>query len=363
MNYRQVLRILPKPATNALRRAFGESLAKRKMDHYNEDFPRVINISFMEKTCMFRCTMCPYAEEEIRDLYRNPPNRNEMTFETLKNLVSGVPNSPDITFDMSNIGETLEFKPLAEFIAYMKKEKPLVQTVISTNIVLLNEETFRALVASGLDVIQLSLYAHNAHDHHAITGSRSYERCCENIRNASRIRKELGLTKPYMKVFMMEAVETQKHIDDFRHYWSQYVDEAFARPIYNLARDIEGLTPIFTHVDRERRYPCVTPWYSVAVRSNGDVLGCYIFHWDGESKEIVLGNVNETPMREIFRGERIQELRRAHLEQSFAGFKACQSCDLWEAYANVFEKQPSGAFRYAPMTPADFFRRAPQRGG
>jgi MoaA/NifB/PqqE/SkfB family radical SAM enzyme len=360
MNYRSALRYIPAPAKAFLRRRFGDSLARRKMDHYNEDFPKSINISFMEKTCMFSCTMCPYHEQDVRDLYNV---KSEMSFETLKNLVAGVPNRSDITFDMSNIGETLEFKPLPEFIAYMKKERPLVQTIVSTNIVMMNEALFRALAKAGLDHIQLSLYAQNAHDHHAITGSRSFERCCENIRTAARVKKELGLTKPLLKVFMMEAMETRHHVEEFVQYWSPYVDEAFARPIYNVAREIKGLTPVFGGADFANRYPCVTPWYSVAVRSNGDVLGCYIFHWDGESKDIVLGNVNEKPLGEIFRGETFQHLRRAHLEQKLADYKACQTCDLWEAYANVFRKDTDGTFHYTPVTVADFFRHAPQRGG
>ena len=131
------------------------NMAGQKLFLYNKRLPRVINISFNEKTCMYSCKMCPYSEQEVRSHYRHA---SEMDFETLKRIVDAVPNDPYYSFDISAVGETLEFPQLAEFIAYMKREKPLVNTIISTNVMLLTPEMAQALFAAAAWIPSSSAY-------------------------------------------------------------------------------------------------------------------------------------------------------------------------------------------------------------
>lgn len=337
------------------------TMAGQKLFLYNEKLPRVINVSFIEKTCMFACKMCPYAEQTVRDMYKDG---SEMSFETLKNLVASVPDDSYYTFDISAIGETLLFKPLPDFIKYMKQQRPRVNVTISTNALPLTEDRFRALVESGLDTIQLSLYAENAEDHKAITQSTQFHRVCENIRAASRIRKEMGSKTPFMQVFMMGAKETEDTEARFIEYWTQYVDESFIRPIYNLGREIEGMTPTFEDTPSEKRYPCIMPWYSTAIRSNGDVLACYMFHWHEETYKKPVGNINEQSLEEIWASREFRKFREAHLNLDLEDYPVCQKCNLWQAYTNVWEEGPDGKFSYNRVRIKDFLARAPeQRGG
>ena len=78
---------------------------------------------------------------------------------------------------------------------------------------------------------------------------------------------------------MIECKENSHTAQSFLDFWSRHVDKAFLRPMYNVGRRIEGMTPLFTPELPEKRYPCITLWYSTAVRSNGDVLPCYMYHW------------------------------------------------------------------------------------
>lgn len=163
------------------------NMAGQKLFLHNDRIPRVINISFNEKTCMFSCRMCPFNEDSVRSRYRKGTS---MSMETLERLIDSVPNDPFYSFDMSSIGETLEFDRLPEFISRMKERRPLVNTIVSTNAVLLSEQYFNALIDSGLDSIQFSLYAENAEDHQFITGTKSFERVKNNIIRAGQIRSQ-----------------------------------------------------------------------------------------------------------------------------------------------------------------------------
>lgn len=357
--------LLEKVRTTRSLRGFAQSfllrtMAGQKLFLRGEDLPRVVNLSFNEKTCFYACTMCPYAEQAVRDMYAE---KHEMSFQTLRNVVASFPNDPYYSFDISAIGETLQFARLAEFIAYMKREKPLVNTIISTNGLLLTEDLFVRLAESGLDTIQFSLFAENARDHETITKTQTFEKVTENIRRAARIKKARGWTKPYLQTFMIEAEETKDRVAPFVETWSRVVDQAFARPIYNLGRKIEGLTAAFDPTPPSKRYPCIVPWYSTAIRSNGDVLHCYMFHWHPEAKDRKVGNVNEKPLREIWRDPEFRRFREAHQTQKLDDYPLCQSCDGWAAYTNVW-KRSGERFDFAPLEATDLVRRAPShRGG
>lgn len=336
------------------------NMAGQKLFLHNETVPRVVNISFNEKTCMYSCRMCPYTEKDVRAHYRKA---SEMDFETLRGIVRSVPNDPHYSFDISAIGETLEFEPLPEFIAYMKRERPLVNTIISTNGVLMTPERFEKLADSGLDSIQFSLYAENAEDHAHITGTRTFARVKENILAACAMARK-RVHRPFLQAFMIECAENAHTADRFLAFWSQQVDKAFLRPLYNVGRKLEGMTPTFEPVLPERRYPCITPWYSTAVRSSGEVLPCYMFHWSKDGWDRSLGNIREQTLAELWRTPAFRKFRQAHLSGDLRDYPICRRCDLWSGYTNVWKRQPGETFAFDPVRLGDFLKPAPEyRGG
>ena len=313
---------------------------------YNERLPRLINVSMNEHTCMYRCRFCPMHTGETRQMYRG---KSEMSWETLRNLVANIPNDGFFSFDISSIGETLEFDLLPEYIGYMKKERPLVNTTISTNGLLLTPEVMERLVRSGLDTMQVSLFAHTAEDYEWVCGGKHYERVCENIRNAMEIKRQMGYLTPQVQVFIAGIEEFRSKFQAFLDTWRPVVDVAFVRPINNSHVN-NGLTPIF-QVKKER-YPCIGPWYRTSIRSNGDVLACQRIHFYDRGHKI--GNINQQSLAEIWQSEAMQELRRIHLEGRWDQHEMCRDCDSWDAYTNIWDKEGD---RYScQIKPLDFFR-------
>jgi len=348
------------------RKSFAENfllntMAGQKMFLYNEDIPRVINISFIEKKCMYKCRMCPYSCGDVREHFEKS---SEMDIETLMRIVDSVPNDPYYSFDMSAVGETLEFDPLPEFIAYMKRKKPLVNTIVSTNGVLLDERLFTRLVASGLDNLQVSLFAENRDDHAFITGSKTFDRVKANLERAAEVKRRLGARKPFIQTFLLETRETTPSRQRFLDHWTPRVDKAFVRPLLKRGMDIQGLTPLYDFAPARRRRPCMQPWYSTAINSRGEVLPCYSYHWDPTTWGFSLGNIREKPLREIWKGPVFREFRRKHLAVDLDGLPACAKCASWNDYTDIWETEPTGSYKASPLAVRDFFTRVPaQRGG
>jgi len=328
------------------------NMAGQKLFLHNARIPRVINISFNEKTCMYSCRMCPYSEQDVRKHYQNA---SEMDFATLERLVANIPNDPYYSFDISAIGETLEFTKLAEFISYMKQKKPLVNTIVSTNAVLLTPKKTISLFESGLDSIQFSLYAQNAEDHEYITNTKTFDRVRDNILAACELRATYDGKTPFMQAFMIECHENSHTSQEFLDFWSQHVDQAFLRPMYNVGRKIDGMTPIFEQPNQKKRYPCIMPYYSTAIRSNGEVLPCYMYHWNKQGWEESLGNINELSLAKIWQTRSFQKFREAHLRLDLTDYPICQRCNLWYAYTNIWRKKADGTFTYDGLKLRDFF--------
>jgi radical SAM protein with 4Fe4S-binding SPASM domain len=337
------------------------TMAGQKIFLYNERLPRVINLSFNEKTCFYKCRMCLYSERDVRDHYRE---QSEMRFETLRRIVDSVPNDPFHSFDISAVGETLEFGKLAEFVAYMKRKRPLVNTIVSTNGVLLDEKTFLALAHAGLDNLQVSFFAENAEDHEFITGTKTFERVAENLERACRLKRQLGLPKPFIQSFVLESRETAPTTQRFVDRWSPLVDKAFVRPLLKRSMDIQGMTPTYEFEPEGPRRPCMQPWYSTALNSKGEVLPCYGFHWHETTWQTNFGNVNDASLTEIWRTEAFRAFREKHLRLDLDDLPVCRKCSSWNDYTDIWARNPDGSWRPAPLRPVDFLRRAPgQRGG
>lgn len=333
---------------------FRDLMAGQKLFLYHDDLPRVINISPIDFTCMYSCKMCPFHEQDTRDLYAN---RIEMSHDTLAAIVESVPNDPHYSFDISAFGETLLFKPLPDFIAHMKRERPLVNTVVSTNALPLTESMFRRLVEAGLDTLQLSLYAQNPNDYANITGTKpeNFAKVTENVRSAAGIRKQMGVSHPFMQAFIFATRETEPTLGAFIDEWSGYVDKAFVRHVYSAGRTIEGMTPLRETKLPAKRYPCVQPWYSTGIDANGDVHFCRMFQWHRESKDMILGNIKSRSLREMWASPEFKAFRDDHLNMRLEKHPVCQKCDSWSNYTNIFDENQDGTYRYDGVGPADFW--------
>jgi MoaA/NifB/PqqE/SkfB family radical SAM enzyme len=314
---------------------------------YNPQRPRLINISMNERTCMYKCKFCPMHTDNTREIYRR---KSEMSWETLQNIVHSLPNDGVYSFDISSIGETLELEALPEYLAYMKKERPFVNTTISTNGLLLTPDIMQRLVASNLDTMQVSLFAHDADDYEWICGGKHYERVCQNIVEAMEVRRKMGVNHPQVQVFIAGIEEFRSKFEPFLAKWNNIVDVAFVRPI-NCSSINQDITPIFQV--KKKRYPCIGPWYRTSIRSNGDVIACQRIQFF--DRDHAIGNINEQSLEEIWQGPAMQKLRQLQLDGRWQDDPLCADCDNWDAYTNIWDSSDGGSFS-CRIRPLDLVR-------
>jgi MoaA/NifB/PqqE/SkfB family radical SAM enzyme len=97
-----------------------------------------------------------------------------------------------------------------------------------------------------------------------------------------------------------------------------------ARPEIAALAETLGITatipPPFSGVARTGRKVCSVPWHSAVLLGNGDVAACCV-------PGLVMGNLNETTMEEIWNGLRYQELRAT--VNSPTPLPPCASCPMF----------------------------------
>lgn len=86
-------------------------------------------------------------------------------------------------------------------------------------------------------------------------------------------------------------------------------------------------TPL-TNISPSKRPLCSTPWQTLGICHNGDVVPCSIYIAKSTYKEVVMGNILEQPIGDIWTGERFQGFRQSHLDKGYHD-EMCSKCERW----------------------------------
>jgi len=76
--------------------------------------------------------------------------------------------------------------------------------------------------------------------------------------------------------------------------------------------------------------PCTWLWDMVIINERGDVLICT----NGQAEQLKLGNLEDDNLAHIVSGERMKQIRIAHLLHDFTNLPMCEQCGDRLIYKN-----------------------------
>ncbi len=278
------------------------------------DAPRGINIQLTNR-CNLRCIMCHH------DQLRVP--HSDMPLTRARELLDQCAAMGVGSVCLQNFGESFLYRQLPEAIAH-GVDLGLEVTVV-TNGTALPERAARAVVAAGLHKIVCSVEGHSAERYERIRVGARFERVVRNIARLRAIRDELGAAlriELHTELFQEDGEFKQ----DYEAFWGPHAD-CFS---YAQLTPFPGIEYLDGEEERIRFVgeptfepsPCLFPFRFLVVKANGDVVPCCV----DQNHDLVLGNAFETPIGEIWRGERLGQLRDAARQADYAGFPLCQQC-------------------------------------
>ncbi|MGQ9582960.1 MAG: radical SAM/SPASM domain-containing protein [Thermoplasmatota archaeon] len=326
--------------------------------------------------CNHRCAICgQWGERGYNRVAGAPKVMGEVPVEVYKRVVDEV--VPRRAHIYITGGEPFMYAGLVPLADYMKRRGLSVQVV--TNGVGL-ERSAEEIVRSGWDMLCVSLDGpREIHDRcRGLKGA--FETMERGVRRVQEVKRRMRRRRPVLYTLttisetnqgvLLETLrEAQKLRPDLMAvYYSWFTSEALGRKHAEVmrralgvepfawksyARDTSGLDPdlIARQVEMVKaagfdppvmfipqietreiadyyRHPenflgwkrCLAPWFQVDIMPNGDVVNCRDF------PDIVMGNIKEKPLLEIYNGERFRAFRRALRSAPDGVFPICSRC-------------------------------------
>lgn len=282
------------PTLGAVRDAVRNELAFRTR---SESSPVLSSVNLeLTNHCNLRCTICPVNTTMRRAKgYMDPALFRRVIDE-----------NPQIHFVLAfQWGEPLLHPNFFELVRYAKDRG--VSTMITSNGTHLTPENRRRLLECGLTRITFSVDG-DADTHRAI---RSYE--LDTLRRDVKTfiaERDAAGSSLKIDVSMVVDAATEHALETFKADWRGVVDRVQAIPRL---------------VAEKRTLPCRELWRgSLVVLWDGRVTVCCV---DSEG-QLEIGDANTAPLSQLWNGEKMREIRRAHAERRFPSL-----CSLCGEYA------------------------------
>ncbi len=274
----------------------------RVYDAVRVPFPAVVRIE-TTNACNARCVICPH-----KDMARPVRHMDDALYGR---VIDECAASRCREIHLHNFGEPLLDKQLEDRVRYAKL-KSIAKVKIFSNGSLLTPERARGLIEAGLDEIKISFDGATREEFEQIRRPLKFDRVVGNVEQLVAIRNEL---RSRMKIAVACCSTTDREAT--MQALSKVVDSYSFGKVHNWAN---GEAP----PGRSKiRKPCSRLWRTFTVLASGDVALCCL-DYDGQH---VLGRLDgTTTIREIFDGQRYQEVRRQHRQARQAEIGLCSHC-------------------------------------
>ncbi len=278
--------------------------------------------------CQLRCPACPVGLSAQRSV---SPQGGLMPFPLWHRVLSEVKGTAFV-IQFYFQGEPLLNKDLPLMIR--EAHDAGLYTIVSTNAQAMTPELAKALVATGLDRIIISMDGLTQESYSAYRVGGSLDQCkaaLRYLREAKSVcQSEAGLT------IELQVLRLKSNEHEWRAFRKEYKALGADRLVFKTAQlyDYRHGHPLMPSEPRYRRYEqhadglwyrkplgkgCFRVWSGVVIAANGDVLPCC---YDKDHAH-AYGNLRTASLRELFSGPAARTFRTQAMQETP---KICQEC-------------------------------------
>ena len=300
----------------------------------------------MEPTtaCNARCHFCPVS---IRDDSFEIHHLDDEVFDRVKKELSELPPDMEGYIQMVGLGEPTISKNFARNLRVLREVAPKnFEFRMNTNGTTLHSEKIAEALVQYIDTMTVSINGYDEESYLLMNGIPEFEKTLSNLKSFLRFKNHNGFRKPQTRVQIMnnKHYESEKYLSfkkDLRDLMLK-PDRFHLRPLMTLATVEDQIDEIMSDADRIReetidhsKTPCFQMRYNAYVCADGDVYPCCIVgNLDGEQNRrdtgLLIGNINESTLKEIWSGEKRKDLLRRDLSADRPEF--CRNCSALSMY-------------------------------
>lgn len=281
--------------------------------HQVSDFPLHILIEPMS-VCNLRCVMCFQVDKS----FTRKPYMGAMNMELFRNVIDQAAEGGAGAISIGSRGEPFLHPKLPEMLRYASDKKTFFDLKINTNATRLTEAQCHALLSSDVNLVVLSIDAHEKELYEKIRVRGDFDQVLANVRRLRAIRDR---DYPDSKIeIRVSGVKFRPDQDEkaFMAFWSDICDTV----VYVRAQ--KRWNTYENPIDPDVAHPCSFLWNRLYVWHDGKCNPC-----DEDYKSLLSpGSAHERSLKAIWQGETMTKMREAHLTGRRGCFNPCDRCGV-----------------------------------
>ncbi|MFC1544739.1 radical SAM/SPASM domain-containing protein [Gemmatimonadota bacterium] len=267
--------------------------------------------------CNLSCPMCIHSIG-----YSKTRSMDKTVFDR---IMEDVVDMAIPSVSMNQVNEPLLDKKIFGRIKAIAELDCVKDVMMNTNATLLNEESSRKIIDSGLIRLWIGFDGYKKETYEKMRRGASYEQVFSNVINFLELKEKLNARLPVVRLSFVKTKINIGEISDFKEFWYDKVDylafQDFVPP--SLTRSDQEIALELTEkrtADKKRL--CGQPFERLIVRGDGSVLPC-CFHY---ATSMVMGNILDANLRSIWHSKKMAALRQSLLTDGWKHNSICSNC-------------------------------------
>jgi MoaA/NifB/PqqE/SkfB family radical SAM enzyme len=268
-------------------------------------FPNILNVCIFKGSCPARCIHCPLGKTDPKERKQRFGD-SSMTLELFKKIADEVACFRHSTLRIHAVGEPVLWPDLIDAVNYSHSKNAL--SWIFTNAIT-QKKALLEVIVSKCNIVEVSINSYDKDDYKRTKGVDAYEIVRENIIHMSEYIKRNNL-KTRLLISRVES-DDKAYDAGFLSYWKsrKVAADVFIRSYHSYNNIIED------KLKRGKVAACNVHWSRFNIDTNGDVVLCYneLFRGKDMDKSLILGNINDSTIREIWHSDRLTTIRKSQI--------------------------------------------------
>lgn len=276
--------------------------------------PRSVEIE-LTNLCNLECVFCPNSKHNRE--------RGIMSFDTFKKIVDEISSLAVGCVVISGFGESLIDKDLIEKLTYLRNSVS-VKVELVTNGILLTDKVCEIICKEKLvDSLGISIDAADSDTYKRIHKFDEFDIVINNLKSLVKAKKYFNSSLPLVTTRFKDFSLNKGSFGRFVNVFSGISDRISS--YVNICKWPNSEMEVES-VDRRRliKISCPNLWENIRINWNGDAILCCM---DYEGR-VVLGNIKDKSIVNIWNGDRINDYRKRHRKFQFDNLEICKDCDI-----------------------------------
>lgn len=268
--------------------------------------------------CNFSCVFCPQSIDNSKEHFSQ-----KMTLEAFEKIVYDIKLLGRLkTCNLFSFGEPLLNSLTPDFLKIAVYNDIAEKYVITSNVSLLTEKKAQSIVNYGLDFLRVSIYGATTKTYQARTNTKiTLDTICKNLLTLKKYRDSVK-SSLFIAVKMLDTGDESEN-NAFLDKFTSLGDECFIEPMHNWHNSDELFVYNTCNTNTSK---CPYPFYTLVVHADLTVSVCCP-DWN---KQLVVGNLANETLKEIWNGAKLYDLQCSLLEQNFSDYSVCRTCSFYK---------------------------------